>query len=155
VRLGAAVAAVGVLAIAGIVLGVVALATKGGTAFHTKTITLKATTKKRVFFDAPIRIKGHPVRVKAWEVNYELSGDTTGELTSTCVPVLVNEVDCGGAFLLEDGDIQWVNTEDQEHRHAHAEGSIIGGSGAYAKAIGTVEIDWTNDSYVLHVLIPA
>lgn len=154
-RLGAAVAAVGVLAIAGIVLGIVALESKGGNAFHSKTLTLNATTKKRVFFDAPVRVKGHPVRVKAWEVDYELAGDRSGELSSTCIPVLVNEVDCAGAFLLEDGDIQWINTEDQEHRHAHADGSIIGGSGAYAKAIGTVTIDWSNDRYVLHLLIPA
>jgi hypothetical protein len=145
------------LGVAGIVLGAVALARGGGgggSAFEQKTLTLQGAKGTRVDFDAPILVKGNPAGVKGWEVTHPISGDATGEAIVTCLPLIDNDVHCSGGFQLSDGDIEIENEEHAHTKSTSAEGSIVGGSGAYAGAYGSYTVDWTTYVYTLHIWLP-
>lgn len=146
-----------VLGLAGIALGSIALADRGSgssSAFVSKTLTLQGGKGTRVDFDAPVLVKGNPAGVKGWETNHPITGDATGELTLTCLPLITNDVDCAGGFQLTDGDINVENTESATAQKTSGEGSILGGTGAYSGAHGAYTVDWKNHTYTLHLLIP-
>ncbi len=117
-----------VLGLAGIVLGSIALARGSGgsgSAFEEETLTLRGGKGTRVDFDAPVLVKGNPAGVKGWEANYPISGDATGEVTVTCLPLITK-----------------------------VEGSILGGSGAYDGTHGSFTVDWKTHVYTLHLQLP-
>lgn len=146
-----------VLGLAGIVLGSIALARGsggGGSAFEEKTLTLRGGKGTRVDFDAPVLVKGNPAGVKGWEANYPISGDATGEVTVTCLPLITNDIDCVGGFQLTDGDINFENIETATTESTKVEGSILGGSGAYDGTHGSFTVDWKTHVYTLHLQLP-
>jgi hypothetical protein len=152
----AGIVAAAVLGIAGIVIGSIALVRggDGGSAFTQKTLTLQGDEGTRVDFEAPIVVKGHPAGVKAWENTHQITGDATGSVTVTCIPLINNDIDCVGGFQLEDGDINFENIEHPDADQTSAEGSILGGSGSYAGAYGSLTIDWSSHGYTLHLWLP-
>jgi hypothetical protein len=153
----AAVVAAALLGIAGIVIGSIALARGGGgggSAFTQKTLTLQGGKGTRVNYEAPILVRGNPAGVKAWETTHPITGDATGEVIVTCIPLINNDVDCLGGFQLEDGDINFENVEHPTATQTSAEGSILGGSGAFEGAYGSYSVDWTTHVYTLHIWLP-
>jgi len=141
-----------VLGLVGIVLGIIALLHGGGGTTE-ETLSLTGGKETRIDFEEPATVKGHPVEGGAWSSNSEISGDRTGEYVRTCVPVPIDEVECSGAFLLEDGDIEVDVTEEAHPNEPQAEGAIIGGTGAYETATGTMEVHWEDDTYTLNVVL--
>jgi hypothetical protein len=152
----AGIVAAAVLGIAGIVIGSIALVRggDGGSAFAQKTLTLQGDEGTRVDFEAPIVVKGHPAGVKAWENTHQITGDATGSVTVTCIPLINNEIDCVGGFQLEDGDINVENIEHPDADQRSAKGSILGGSSAYEGAFGSWTVNWQTHIYTLHLWLP-
>jgi hypothetical protein len=153
----AAIAAAIALGVLGVVLGAIALARSGGdsgSAFTRKTLVLHGGKGPRIEYEAPILVKGNPAGVKAWETNHPITGDATGQVTVVCVPLITKDVDCVGGFQLSDGDINVENIEEATADQTRAEGSILGGSGAYSGAFGSWTVDWGTHTYTLHLLLP-
>jgi hypothetical protein len=153
----AAIAAALALGVAGVVLGAIALARSGDggdSAFSEKTLVLHGGDGPRVEYEAPILVEGHPAGAKAWETNHPITGDETGEVTVVCVPLITNDIDCVGGFQLSEGDINVENIEQATADLTRAEGSILGGSGAYSGAFGSWTVDWKTHTYTLHLILP-
>lgn len=141
-----------VLGIAGTVLGLIALM-DGGDAFDTQTLELTGGEEERVEFAVEHIDKSHPLGTEGWTARRELSGDATGEWIINCTPVAGDHVECNGAARLEDGEIEIEGTEEAAD-DGQATSAIIGGTGAYEGALGEVDIDFENDAYTLHLLVP-
>jgi hypothetical protein len=152
----AGIVAAAALGIAGIVVGSIALARGSGgqNAFEQKTLTLQGGKETRVDFEAPVRVQGNPAGVKGWEVTRPITGDASGRVTVTCLPLIQNEIDCAGGFELDDGDINFENAEHAHARQTSAEGSILGGSAAYEGAYGSYTFNWKTDVYTLTLWLP-
>jgi hypothetical protein len=142
------------LGAAGLVLGVIALVRTGDSTFESKTLTLQGDKGMRVDFTAPIVVKGNPAGVKGWQVTHSISGDATGSVIVTCIPMIDNNVHCSGGFQLTGGDIEIENEEHADQQDTLAEGSIVGGSGDYEGAFGSYTIDWKTRVYKLDLSIP-
>jgi hypothetical protein len=142
------------LGVVGTVLAIIALVKVGDSGFDEQTLQLAAGNETRVEFDASATVKGHPLASTAWSSNSEISGDRTGEYVRTCIPVPIDEIECSGSFLLEDGDIEVDLTEEAEPSDAKSDGAVIGGTGAYDGATGSVDVDWQKETYTLNLKIP-
>jgi hypothetical protein len=139
------------LGIAGTALGVIALVDKDeGTE---KTLSLTAGKETRVEFAAPAAVKDHPVGPNAWSSNSPITGDSTGEYVRTCIPLPTDDIECNGAFLLEDGDVEVELTDEGGRSDPTADGAITGGTGAYDGAIGSYQVDWKKDAYTLNMKV--
>jgi hypothetical protein len=115
-----------------------------------QTLQLKGGKEKRVQFRAPATIKGHPLKGAAWSSNEPVSGDRTGEYVRTCVPLPTDEIECSGAFLLRDGDVEVELTEEANPSDPTSDGAIVGGTRAYAGAVGSYQLDWKKNTYTLN-----
>jgi hypothetical protein len=136
-----------ILGIAGTALGVIALLDQDeGTE---QTLALTGGKETRIEYRAPAAVNGHPVGRAAWSSNSEITGDRTGEYVRTCVPLPTDEIECSGSFLLSDGDIEVELTEEAEPQDANSDGAIVGGTGVYDGAQGSMQVDWKNDTYTL------
>ena len=140
------------LGIAGTALGVIALVDKEEGS--EQTLALTGGKETRIEFKAPATVNGHPVGSAAWSSNSEISGDRTGEYVRTCVPVPTDDIECSGAFLLDDGDLEVELTEEADPQDANSDGAIVGGTRAYDGAHGTMQVDWKKDSYTLSFTVP-
>jgi hypothetical protein len=145
-----------ILGIAGTALGVIALVMDmDQKTYDEKTLNLKGGKEVRVNFRADAVKRGHPVGTLAWESNTKVSGDASGEFVRTCAPVVTNDVACEGAFQLTDGDIEFQTGEEGGPKtKTTADGAIVGGTRAYEGAIGSFTINFKDDTYRLHLLIP-
>jgi hypothetical protein len=142
-----------ILGLAGTVLGVVALTDKEE-AFKKTTFTLKGGKDVLAEFDAPLVKSNHPKGTKGWSANQRVTGDRTGEYPRTCIPIVPDDIECNGAFLLNDGELEVEATDEGREAISKSEVPIIGGTEAYAGATGTVDVDFENDIYTFHVLTP-
>jgi formylmethanofuran dehydrogenase subunit C len=86
--------------------------------------------------------------------NSEVTGDSTGEYVRTCTPVVDDEIECNGAFQLSGGTIEIEATAHDDPGETTSTAAISGGTGAYAGAFGAVEVNFEENTYRLHVLIP-
>src|SRR5436190_22057337 len=128
----------------------VALAAGGGCGgAETQTLQLKGGKETRVQFRAPAMIKGHPLKGMAWSSNEPISGDRTGEYVRTCMPLPVDDIECHGAFLLGDGVVEVGLTEKANPSVPASDGAIVGGTRAYAGAVGSYQVDWKKNTYTL------
>jgi len=59
-----------------------------------------------------------------------------------------------GAFQLSDGTIEIETTAHDEPGGATATAALIGGTGAYEGAVGSVDVTFEKNTYTLHLLIP-
>ncbi len=140
-----------VLGLAGTALGIVALATGGG--FEEKTLELRESkgSEERIDFQTGTAHPSH--QFDGWTIVRQVSGDSTGEHTVTCLGIVRDNIECNGAFQLEDGDLEVEGTSEAK-RTGQATNAIVGGTGAYEGATGEVEIDYVADTFKLHLLIP-
>jgi hypothetical protein len=86
--------------------------------------------------------------------NSKVTGDSTGEYVRTCTPVLDDEIECNGAFQLSGGTIEIETTAHDDPREITATAAVVGGTGSYAGAPGTVDVNFEENTYALHLLIP-
>jgi hypothetical protein len=135
------------LGIAGTALGVIALVDSDEGS--EQTLALTGGKETRIEFRAPATVAGNPVGKNAWSSNTEISGDRSGEYLRTCVPLPTDDLDCSGAFLLDDGDIVVDTAGEADPSDATEDGSILGGTGAYEGARGSFQVDWKKDTYTL------
>lgn len=147
-----------VLGIAGTVLGAIALMDggededEGGS--ERQTLSLSAGEEdERVEFTLEDIDKSHPFGTEGWSAHREVSGDASGEQSITCVPAAGDIVECNGAFILEDGEIEIEGTE-QAADDGQATSAIVGGTGAYAGAAGEVDVDFENYEFTLDFVVP-
>lgn len=150
----AGIAVAAVLGLAGTTLGIIAVAGGGGGGFEEMTLGLTGSNEERVEFPAPLAEAGHPEGTIGWSSHSDVSGDRTGEYVRTCVPVVSDDIECNGAFLLEDGQIEIENTEEGSRTNTSATAAIVGGTDAYEGALGEFQVNWETDTYTLHLLIP-
>lgn len=87
--------------------------------------------------------------------NSKVTGDRTGEYVRTCTPVLDDEIECNGAFQLDDGTIEIETTAHDDPGESTATAAIVGGTDAYEGALGSVEVNFEENAYTLHLLIPS
>ena len=147
-----------ILGLAGTVLGVMAMGSDdddddGAEAAEELTLELTGSNEERVDFEVPHTPGSHPLGSGGWSSHSEIGGDASGEYVRTCVPVASDDIECNGAFQLDEGDIETEVTEEAED-DGSSTAAIVGGTGDYAGAGGEVEIDFDNDAYTLHVLLP-
>jgi hypothetical protein len=150
VKAGVAIAVV--LGIVAIVLGIVALKHKGGPHFSDEqTLELTGENEERIDFNVDTNHKEHPL--EGWTAVRDVSGDATGEYAVTCVPLARDDIECSGGFQLEGGDIEVEGTEEATD-DGQATTGIVGGTGDYHGAAGSVDIDFEADTYSLtfHVI---
>lgn len=143
-----------VLGAVGTVLAVIALVKVGGTGFDEQTLQLTSGKETRIEYQTQAESKGHPLKSTAWSSNSPVNGDRSGEYVRTCIPVPTDEIECSGSFLLEDGDVEVDLTEEAEPSDANSDGAIIGGTGAYDGAVGSIAVDWKKDTYTLNLKTP-
>ncbi len=151
-----------VLGLLGTVLGIMALGDSAD-AFDEQTLALTGGAEERIEFKGPYEDRSHPM-LEGTEFNEptegfasvsEISGDASGEWVRTCVPFASDRIECSGAFQLDDGTVEYDATDTfPPPSPADATAAIIGGTGAYAGATGEAEIDFTTDTFTLHLLIP-
>jgi len=141
------------LGIVGTVLGVMAL-TGGGGGFEEETLTLEGEeATDRVEFPVETAEGSHPFGADAWTQSRAVSGDDEGTQVITCVPVAGEIVECTGAFILEDGEIEIEGSEPAAD-DGQATSAIVGGTGEYAGAVGEVDIDFDAHTFTLDLHIP-
>ena len=123
-------------------------------AFEEKTLELRESkgSEERVDFQTGTAHPSH--QFDGWTIVRQVSGDSTGEHTVTCLGIVRDNIECNGAFQLEDGDLEVEGTSEAK-RTGQATNAIVGGTGAYEGATGEVEIDYEADTFKLHLLIPA
>jgi hypothetical protein len=71
----------------------------------------------------------------------------------TCTPRLGDMVECEGAFVLSNGEIEILGTEPAAD-DGNAVSAIVGGTGDYKGAVGEVTIDWETPSFELDYVLP-
>ena len=140
-----------VLGIIGTVLGVIAV-TGGDDAFDEQTLELTGSNEERIDFKSESTDPAH--QLDAWTSVRDVSGDASGRYVVTCIPLVKEEIECSGAFLLEDGDIEVEGTEIAED-DGEAISALVGGTGSYKGATGEVTVDFENDAYTLDLLTPS
>src|SRR4051794_17885885 len=148
------IAAAVILGLAGTALGVIALVDDEKGAFEKKTLNLKDGKRTRINFRTQGVTKGHPLGAVAWTTSANVTGSSQGSHVATCVPVSDDDIVCSGALLLQKGNIQYEAIEDVTKGKTNATPSIIGGTGAYEGATGSVQLNFRAHTYKLHLLIP-
>ena len=148
------------LGIVGVVLGAIALMDDGG-AFEKKTLELTGAPEED-FTQFPVEgiDKSHAFGTEGFSSHREVSGDASGQQSITCTPKPGDLVECSGGFILEDGDIEIEGTEEASD-DSEAVSAVVGGTGAYEGAIGSMEIEFDSaegdggQTYTLSLLIPS
>lgn len=140
-----------VLGIVGTVLGVIAV-TREDDAFEEQTLELTGSNEERLDFKAESTDPAH--QLDAWTSVRDVGGDASGRYVVTCIPLITEEIECSGAFQLEDGDIEVEGTETAKD-DGLASTALVGGTGSYKGATGEVTVDFENDAYTLDLLIPS
>ena len=69
------------------------------------------------------------------------------------MPIAGDHVECNGAVILEDGELEIEGTEAGGD-DGQATSAIVGGTGSYKGALGEVDVDFENDEYTLDFIIP-
>lgn len=139
---GIAAAAI-LVALGATAIGIVALTTDSG--FDEQTLTL--TTKREG--EQPLDVG----RGRAFTLSSPVTGDRTGKLVGSCLPSGPNSIACEVTYILEDGKITTQN--GRLLNEPQIDGPIVGGTGAYKGASGTVELSNPDDrSAKLHLLLP-
>ena len=142
------------LGLVGTILGVIALATGGG-GFTEMTLNLQGANEVGVEYPAPGAGPVHPQSVVVASTSMAISGDRTGEYLHTCIPVALKDLECNGAFLLEDGVIEIESTNAvASESEVEGDGVIIGGTRAYESVSGSFQKNWETNTFTLHLLIP-
>jgi hypothetical protein len=142
------------LGIIGTVLGVVALMDDGG-GFEEKTLTLQGGEETdRIEFPVETASGSHPFARDAFTASREITGDATGVQTVLCVPVAGDVVECNGAFIHDDGEIE-IEGSEPAAEDGQATSAIVGGTGAYKGAIGEIDIDFENYEFTLDYVVPS
>ena len=145
------------LGLVGVVLGVVALrnANDASVVFTRSNLALTGgEPDTRISYPAEGIAKDHPNGNLVEVRNSAVTGDATGEYVRTCTPVVDDEIECNGAFRLADGTIEIETTEHDDPGEVTATAAIVGGTGAYAGALGTVDVNFDENTYLLHLLLP-
>ena len=138
-----------VLGIVGTVLGVLAIT--GQDAFEEQTLELTGSNEERIDFKSGSTDPAH--ELDAWTSVRDIGGDATGTYVVTCIPLLTDEIECSGGFRLEDGDIEVEGTEAAMD-DGQASTALVGGTGAYRGVTGEVDVDFENDAFTLHLMVP-
>ena len=142
-----------ILGLVGAVLGAMAFLREDDP-FIEFTISLTGGEPDRsVSYPAEGIAKGHPNGNLVVVRNSKVTGDSTGEYIRTCIPVIDDEIECNGAFQLEEGTIEIETTAHDDPGEATATAAIVGGTGLYANALGSVDVNFETNTYVLHVLM--
>jgi hypothetical protein len=142
------------LGLAGAVLGGIALLWGGG-AFTEHTLVLKGGDPDvKVSYVAEGIPETHPNGNLIEVRNSKVTGDETGEYVRTCTPVMDDEIECDGAFQLSKGTIEIQTTAHDDPGETTATAAITGGTGEYEGAVGSVEVNFDENTYTLHVLVP-
>jgi hypothetical protein len=142
------------LGIAGTALGVIALIDDMDGTFEKKTITVSGNKNlHRVEYHAPAE-RRHPLGTIAWTTTSEFTGDRSGELVRTCVPIANDDISCVGAYQFDNGTVQFQAIETVTKAKTTATPAIIGGTGAYAGATGDIHLNFAKHQATLHVLVP-
>ncbi|MDO8731128.1 MAG: hypothetical protein Q7L55_00895 [Actinomycetota bacterium] len=145
------------LGLVGVVLGVVALrdGDAGSVVFTRSTLELTgAEPDTRISYPAEGIAKDHPNGNLVEVRNSAVTGDAEGEYIRTCTPVVDDEIECNGAFQLAEGSIEIETTAHDDPNEATATAAIVGGTGAYEGALGSVEVNFEENTYLLHLLLP-
>ncbi|CAM3771096.1 hypothetical protein [Smaragdicoccus niigatensis] len=143
-----------ILGLAGTALGAAAFF-RSESAFTTQTINLKGGKPDvRVSYPAPGIPANHPNGNLVEVRNSKVTGDRTGEYVRTCTPVMDDEIECDGAFRLSDGTVEILTTEHDDPGEITATAAISGGTGAYVVAVGTVEVNFDENTYSLRLILP-
>jgi hypothetical protein len=133
-----------VLAAAALVVGILALTGDDG-GFEQKTLSLIEETEN----EKPLDVGRGPALVFSSAV----SGDETGELAGTCMPVGEDGIACETTFFLPGGTITTQNARLGDQTEITS--PIIGGTGDYEGALGTHSIpDPDSSEHTLELLIP-
>ncbi len=134
-----------VLALAAIALGIVAL-TKDDPAFDRQTLSLT----EEVENERALEVGREP----AFTYGSPISGDREGEVAGTCLPAGDDGIACETTYFFADGTITTQNARFSDSPEITA--PIIGGTGAYEGALGTLSIaDPESHEHTLDLLLPA
>lgn len=143
-----------VLGLLGAALGTVAFLREDD-AFTRSTLDLRGgEPDQTVSYPAEGITEDHPNGNLIEVRNSKVMGDSTGEYIRTCTPVTDDEIECNGAFQLSDGTIEIETTAHDDPGEATATAAIIGGTGAFEGALGSVDVNFEENTYTLHLLIP-
>ena len=133
-----------VLALAGIAIGIIAL-TKDDAAFERQTLSLAEEAEN----ERPLDVGREP----AFAYSSPVSGDLDGEMAGTCLPVGADGIACETTYFLADGTITTQNARLADTPEIAA--PIVGGTGAYEGALGTLSIpDPDSPEHTLELLLP-
>jgi hypothetical protein len=134
-----------VLALAGIAIGIVALA-KDDSAFERQTLSLTEEAENERGLDVG--------REPAFTYASPVSGDVEGEVAGVCLPVGEDGIACETTYFLAAGTITTQNARFSDTPEITA--PIVGGTGAYEGALGTLSIpDPDSHEHTLELLLPA
>ena len=132
------------LALAGIAIGIIAL-TRDDAAFERQTLSLTEAAED----ERPLDVGREPALVYGSPV----SGDVDGEMAGTCMPVGEDGIACETTYFLADGTITTQNARLSDTPEISA--PIVGGTGAYEGALGTLSIpDPDSPEHTLELLLP-
>jgi hypothetical protein len=134
-----------ILALVAIAIGIVG-ATGDDDAFERQTLSLTEEVEDERALDVG--------REPAFTYSSPVSGDAEGEVAGTCLPVGDDGIACETTYFLADGTITTQNARFADSPEIVA--PIIGGTGAYEGALGTLTIpDPDSHEHTLELLIPA
>ncbi len=134
-----------VLAVAGIVIGILALA-RDDPAFERQTLSLTEAVENEQRLDVG--------REPAFTFSSPVSGDLEGEVAGNCLPVGDDGIACETTYFFADGTITTQNARLADTPDITA--PIVGGTGAYEGALGTLSIpDADAHQHTLEILLPA
>jgi hypothetical protein len=130
------------LALAGVTLGIIAV-----TDDNVKEKTLRLKTAREG--EKPLSVGAQP----AFTFSSPFTGDRKGIQVGHCLPDGSNAIGCDVTYILRDGKIAVQNGRLLNSRQL--ESPIVGGTGAYEGATGTLEGSGPDDStLVLHLRLP-
>jgi hypothetical protein len=134
-----------VLAVVGIAIGIVAL-TKDDAAVERQTLSLTEEVEDEQQLDVG--------REPAFTFSSPVSGDLEGEVAGNCLPVGDDGIACETTYFFADGTITTQNARLADTSDVTA--PIVGGTGAYEGALGTLSIpDADSHEHTLELLLPA
>jgi hypothetical protein len=114
-------------------------------------LTLELQGGEEVRSESPALHATNDNQPTSYGAEQKVSGDRTGEYTRACEPIAADDFQCIGAFLFDDGSVTFSGTSEDENPIVNA---VTGGTGAYAGARGTLEIDHEADTYELILELP-